>query len=205
MKGFLSTLVAFLSLLLFIGACILWFRSRDGTDALSLRYDRFLPDRSPASTFVALDTDRRRVWLTWFSGRTDPYNGQLVTGYYINAQSSGGRPRFDRSRNPYDPVLEAMGYDRDANTSGLGPVRWDWHRRSRPKDIDDSRSLRLGVSHWLLATTFLIPPLLRLLRLRRERRIARRGLCPACGYDLRASPERCPECGARARAASAAE
>lgn len=45
-----------------------------------------------------------------------------------------------------------------------------------------------------------VPPPWRLFALRSWTR-QRQGLCARCGYDLRASPDRCPECGAAARPA----
>ena len=43
-----------------------------------------------------------------------------------------------------------------------------------------------------------LPPVFWLLAVRRSlraRRRAKHGFCPICGYDLRASKDRCPECG----------
>ena len=34
------------------------------------------------------------------------------------------------------------------------------------------------------------------IRKAREKQRAAAGLCPKCGYDIRATPARCPECGA---------
>jgi hypothetical protein len=64
----------------------------------------------------------------------------------------------------------------------------------------------IGVPLWLLAVVFGIPPVVWLLRHRAARRRRRSGLCPGCGYDLRASRQfgRCPECGRATPRATAA-
>jgi hypothetical protein len=49
---------------------------------------------------------------------------------------------------------------------------------------------------WFWAGLFAVPPTSWLRLRRRAAGRRRRGLCPDCGYDLRATPDRCPECGA---------
>jgi hypothetical protein len=55
-------------------------------------------------------------------------------------------------------------------------------------------SLAIGTPHWLPVVLLAGLPLIRLIR-RQRRRLRLPGHCRICGYDLRATPERCPECG----------
>jgi hypothetical protein len=52
----------------------------------------------------------------------------------------------------------------------------------------------VGVPYWALTVASAVPPLLWVINRRSYRR--ERGHCGRCGYDLRATPERCRECGA---------
>jgi hypothetical protein len=54
----------------------------------------------------------------------------------------------------------------------------------------------VGVPYWFLIILFTAFPLMRTMCLTRRIRRQRAGCCLACGYDLRGTPDHCPECGA---------
>jgi len=57
------------------------------------------------------------------------------------------------------------------------------------------RITMLVIPYWSLVLLLSIVPATALLRARRRRWKQRNRRCLGCGYDLRASTERCPECG----------
>ena len=96
---------------------------------------------------------------------------------------------------------------------GDGASRWMWkHDRTRngnPKIYgtagfvahSERKNFVIGVPHWTLCLLLAAPPVL---WVRRRRRRREPGLCTSCGYDLRATPGRCPECGTTPAAPAAA-
>lgn len=59
-----------------------------------------------------------------------------------------------------------------------------------------SRSNQLSVPYWLITIVAALPIAPWCWQWIRRRQRSRAGMCASCGYDLRATPDRCPECGA---------
>ena len=75
---------------------------------------------------------------------------------------------------------------------GAFPERW----RPFIRTFGPGGGHAVSIPLWFATLAFAAYPALAFIRgpLRRHRR-RKRGLCLTCGYDLRGSPERCPECG----------
>jgi outer membrane protein assembly factor BamB len=94
------------------------------------------------------------------------------------------------------PVSDAM-TNLDTITNDLGLLHFAWTHRARASGTPLGNQLEtsLTLPHWLVATLLAIAPFAWLTGLWRDRRRYPTGHCSECGYDLRASTDRCPECG----------
>jgi hypothetical protein len=75
---------------------------------------------------------------------------------------------------------------------GFGFMTWEFFRHARAGEI----AWLLGIL--AMGTAAATINVIRDGRRRRRAQGVARGLCAGCGYDLRATPDKCPECG-RAR------
>lgn len=181
----LHVAVTLLSLVLFVGLASLWVRSYGGTD------------------FV------RRGWLAGFDSFSIRNHGQQLS-------VTRGQVRYTREEHTYyhhghvDPSkLQPIGtMNWGYGRLGVGHINWEaprrtfWERRGFAvwdsgwmSSFADSRDHNWGAPIWPAVALFAIPPVLAARRFVRRWRRHGAGRCAACGYDLRATPERCPECG----------
>ena len=72
---------------------------------------------------------------------------------------------------------------------GIGPNWW-----RMPSWYVGGRMYHILIPLWLPIVLFAAYPAYRLLPFHRRRKRKKLGLCLKCGYDLRASKDRCPEC-----------
>jgi hypothetical protein len=111
-------------------------------------------------------------------------------------QTGGGWTFGAASVEAVGPPARLAGCAWQAGRSSLGPVAIRAQGGPPAGRVPFGRWGALSVPHAYLAAATAVCPVLWLAGARRRARRRRLGLCPACGYDLRASPHRCPECGA---------
>ena len=177
------TILSALSLLLCAATCAIWVRSYIVRDYVSL-------SERTASTTAA--------------GGEELYAYSLI--------SMRGCVRFFR-RKGVGPNYPQSAIDINY-PHGLGQ-KWGWEHTDKPQPMIDSLSpsfsQRLGfdfdlpsqwenigvviLPYWLLTILFAGIPAHWLFRKRRQFRRLKVGCCASCDYDLRATPDRCPECG----------
>jgi hypothetical protein len=87
-------------------------------------------------------------------------------------------------------------YDAPPDVRRFG-IDWHWHQidNSDAKERFIYQEMLFSIPYWLIVCVASSTGFMLSIRPLRERRRMRKGVCPACGYDVRATPDHCPECG----------
>jgi hypothetical protein len=165
-----------LSLALCLAACAMWVRSYQ-------RSENFIWRHGLDSAWIGTQRGHLQLGATWERSG--------------NASSVPHRFEYwsDQAFGPIDALLlMATDYgDRVAHWNRAGFVGYSI--RKPDGSLQFNLLVPFGV---VMALTGILPigwAAARWRSRRRDRRARRAGFCAGCGYDLRASPQRCPECG----------
>ena len=163
-----------LSLLLCAAAIVLWVRSY-------LIFDDAVLVRPKSTTNIVSLYGRIYLQFGWSSSAFRASGRYAVGGWFLDSLSASPTRYSEQSSR-----LNLLGFDAR-----------NW------RGIDATGQITRGertvvIPYWFLALLTVLLPALALRRMRRKRRDLLRlelRLCSQCGYDLRATPDRCPECG----------
>lgn len=163
----LLNLLTALSLLLCVAAVALWVRGYRVKDVL----------RWPTATGRAKLESNRGQFVLIVTRVADLDRGERPSAIHYQAERVSHYGAFNRHRTPRLTVhFERFGFESHT-----------WHF--------DSPETWVRVPDYAVALATAILPLGWACRHGVRRRLYATSLCPACGYDLRATPGRCPECG----------
>jgi hypothetical protein len=174
--GWLFDIAAVVSLLLCVAMAAMCIRSRWRCD----QWKNPLPQVSDTTMVRDIELDSNDGLILLLSARSSMAD--------IDPGDRGGgfdsEPVFD-----WRPMLNQV-----SRPGGLQHRFFTYYSTSH----GEGSAVEVIFPYWMPVTALAILPLLEVRYLLRSGRIRRRrlrGLCVTCGYDLRATPERCPECG----------
>jgi hypothetical protein len=172
-KPRLFNLATALSLLLCLAVCTLWLRSYWSQEKL---------------TWITVN-GYRSIWTAKGSVELGLLQGD---GVYKPNETASPKYSRDSPNSPFNGLL-FLDFDYPITHTDWQHAGFAWH---------EVRETATGHTHavafapfWSLALLTSLLPLAWLASRRRTHHRQESGLCPTCGYDLRATPDRCPECG----------
>lgn len=204
MKSRLVWSVAALSALLFLATIFLWIRGYYARDSLWYSTD---------SMRYSIHSYRGRIWLWKLSIAPNPSamvwgsRVRMSTGLQVDSVADSWYAPYTGKALVKTISLESDFVDApaqawgativDRKMLGFRYVHTDaWFPKAQlMMGYPKARSRAVFVPHWAIVALTAILPAVVVARLVRNRHRCRDNLCPKCGYDLRATPGRCPECG----------
>ena len=164
----LFTLTSVLSLLLSVATAVLWARTASFTGMWCASWG--------ASVFATANSYQGNMTLGLATYRMSPRERRAIVRRWQLQQLQAAAEAQNMRANGYEPPRVWFSTDFSA-------------RAAMHPDL----GLRLTLPHWFVIL-FLMGTSFACLRVSRRWRVPQ-GLCLSCGYDLRATPTRCPECG----------